>query len=384
MIKREIFNISEDLKRINEYIYNNPELPHEEYKACEILVDFLKEHNFIVEENYLNFDTAFKAVYDSKKPGPTISYLAEYDALPDIGHACGHNNIAILSVGAGIVLSKFIDEIGGRVIVLGTPAEETDGVKVDMVKAGTFDDIDIAMLVHPESRFMVSGSSLAVDRLKFSFKGKASHAAASPYNGINALDAMINAFVSINLLREQVRETSRIHGIITEGGKAVNIIPDYTEAKFSIRSERTDYNKKLVERVKNCIKAAALATSCEYEIMEDGNSYAAMNTNERLYEIYENNLKSLDVEYIDNKKDIASSIDMGDVSKVVPAIHPYVGIVEKNRKRVPIHSEYFSRETISDYAYKNIFIALEALVKTGIDIIKDEKLLDEINKEFKG
>ena len=191
IIMEEIHALKEQLCEISDYILSNPELGNQEFKAVEKLTSFLKSKGFSVETNLIGKPTAFKAVYESKKPGPSVAFLCEYDALPEIGHGCGHNMIGTMSCGAAAGLSKVLDETGGRIVVLGTPAEETDGAKVEMAKKGIFEGIDAAMILHPEDKTYESGDSLAMDALQFDFKGKTIHAASSPHEGINALDAVI-------------------------------------------------------------------------------------------------------------------------------------------------------------------------------------------------
>lgn len=381
-IEREIKAIEEDLRNLNEFIYKNPELAFEEYKAAKGHIKLLKKHNFTIEEEFLGFKTAFKATYDSGKKGPTISYLSEYDALPEIGHGCGHNILGTTSTGAGIVLSKFIDEIGGKVVVLGTPAEETNGVKVNMVEAGVFEDIGVAMMVHPNATFLRSGYSLALSQIRIGFKGRSAHASTYPHEGINALDACLLTFNNINALREHIEPSARIHGIIKEGGIAVNVVPEYTEAHFAVRSPDTKYRDELVEKVINCAKAGALATGCEIEILDSPNSYSALITNEKLSEAYSKNLLTAGVKDLGERREGGGSLDMGNVSEVCPSIHPYFGIIPEDKEQYPTHTEEFSHETITEYAYENMKKTIEALVATGIDIIKDEELLKEIKEEF--
>lgn len=294
--------ILEDLKRLNEYIYHNPELGNEEFKSSKAHIEILRKYGFQVEEEYLGIKTAFKAYYESKKQGPTICYLSEYDALPGIGHGCGHNLLGTTNTGAGIVLKHLLDEIGGKVIVLGTPAEETNGAKVIMVEKEAFEGIDVAMLAHPASIYTKSGTSLAMEAIQFTFKGKASHAASDPDKGINALDAVIMTFNSINALREHILSTSRIHGIITEGGKAANIVPDLAIAQFYVRTATKAYLQELTERVKNCARGAALATGTTLEISNYEIGYDDLVTNETLSEIFSQNLRSQGIENPNNLK----------------------------------------------------------------------------------
>ncbi|EOD01611.1 M20 family metallopeptidase [Caldisalinibacter kiritimatiensis] len=382
MKKRVLYLIEEvkdELIELSEYIYNNPELGYEEVKSSRAHIELLRKYGFKVEEKYLGIKTAFKGEFDSLKPGPTIAYLAEYDALPQIGHGCGHNLLGTTSTGAGIVLSKLISELGGKIIVFGTPAEETSGAKVQMVEKGAFNDVDVAMLVHPGDEHYKSGSSLAMEAIQFTFRGKSSHAAAYPEKGINALDAAINTFNNINSLREHIRTDARIHGIIVEGGKAANIVPDLAIAQFYVRATTKKYLKILRERVINCAKGASLAAGTQLEITNYEASYDNLVTNQTLSELYSKRLKDMGVEKIYESRESYGSLDMGNVSHVCPSIHPYFKISEKE---IVAHTREFAMETITEFAYENMCKTIGALVLTAIDIIQDKQLLSKIKKEF--
>src|SRR5699024_10735758 len=268
-----VSEMREELQGLSDYIYENPELGLNEYKSSQAHVDLLRKHGFDVEYPYLGFDTAFKATFDSGKEGPTVAYLSEYDALPSIGHGCGHNMLGTVDTGAGIALSKVINQTGGRVIVLGTPAEETTGTKVDMANSGVFDDVDLAMCTHPSDENTMSGTSMAIHPIAIEFFGKPTHAAAAPGEGINALDAILNLFNNINSLRQEMRSSARVHGIITHGGDAANVIPEYTRAEFYVRALDTPYMEVLSEKIINCAKAAALASGCTMKHTDFENIY---------------------------------------------------------------------------------------------------------------
>ena len=372
----EIFS---DLKELNEYIYNNPELGRKEFKACEAHKNILKKYGFKVTDNYIGIETAYLAEYSSEKDGPKIAYLAEYDALPEIGHGCGHNALGTASVGAGILLKDFVDKFGGTVFVYGTPAEETFGAKVDMAEAGCFDNIDAAMLSHPTGKSHErSGTSQAMEALQFTFKGKTAHAAGDPYNGINALDGVIQFFNSVNALRQQTKDSARIHGIISKGGEAANIIPDLAVANFYVREATTKEMVKLSERVKNCAKGAALATGTELEIENYEYTFKHLVTNETLSDIYVKNLNLQGIENVPMSEPSGSS-DCGDVSHHCPTIHSYFPI---SKCELTGHSIDFAKASISEEAYKGMKEAVLALTMTGKDILSDEELLKKIKDEF--
>jgi len=377
---KDVFNhVKEDLFHISQQLYDNPELGDEEYESMKLLTDYLSSHNFTVETGIVDRPTAFKAKYTSKKDGPTVAFLAEYDALPNIGHGCGHNLIATMSVGAGIVLSKFIDSIGGRVIVFGTPAEETNGAKVPMSEQGIFTDVDVAMMVHPAGVSMESGSSLAMDAIQFAFHGKASHAAGAPEEGINALDGVIQLFNGINALREHLPTDVRMHGIISEGGQAANIVPEKAVAQFYFRAEKRDALNEVVKKVKNIAHGAALTTGTTVNISNFELSYDNMVTNETLSKAFTKNLQAVSEHPVYPAKKPSGSLDMGNVSHIVPAIHPYVGLNEPN---LIAHTKEFADQTITADGREAIKSAVLALAKTGYDVICDQQLLKDIQKEF--
>lgn len=379
-VKNIANSIKDELVELSEYILNNPELGYEEFKACSAHVELLKRHGFEVEEKYMGIATAFRAVYDSGIEGPVVGFMSEYDALPEIGHGCGHNLLGATNTGAGIVLSQLIKESRGKVVVFGTPAEETSGAKVEMAEKGAFNDIDVVIEVHPGSFHNKSGTSLALEAVQFKFKGKAAHAASYPEKGINALDAAINTFAGINALRQHVLPSSRIHGIIVEGGKAANIVPELAIAQFYVRAATKTYLKELVEKVKNCARGAALAAGAELEISNYEASYDNLITNQTLSEIYCKRLADAGVTYMDEPRKTFGSLDVGNVSQVVPAIHPFFGICSQE---IPAHTREFAEATRTELAYDSMIKTLSAIVATSIDVITDDVLLTRIKDEFK-
>jgi len=380
LIVKEIEALKDALISTSDYICSNPEMGNQEFKAMEKLTSLLAAHGFSIEKNIVNKPTAFRAVYDSAKTGPSVAYLCEYDALPEIGHGCGHNMIGTMSTGAAIALSKILNQIGGRVVVLGTPAEETDGAKVDMAEQGIFDDIDVAMILHPDDKNHESGLSLAMDAIQFDFRGKTSHAASAPHEGINALDAVILTFTGINALRQHITPDARIHGIIKEGGQAANIVPDRAIAQFYVRAGKKKYLKELVEKVKNIAKGAALMTGAALDISNYEISYDDMNTNKTLSESFTANLKYLGVADIHPARSSYGSIDMGNVSNKVPAIHPYISISDAP---LVAHTVEFRDATKSEKAHWALIKGASSLALTGYDILTDKKLLNKVKEEFK-
>lgn len=369
-MKARIYNegqlIKERLAEISDYIYNNPELGNEEYKAVEALTKFLKEHNFKIESPIADMATAFKATFDSGKPGMTIGYLCEYDALPKIGHGCGHNMIGAMSAGAGVVLSKVLHEIGGKVIVYGTPAEETNGGKVILAEAGVFDELDAAMIVHPDGETRASGSSSALYPIRFIYKGKTAHAASCPEKGINALNSVIQLFNGIDALRQHVTPDVKMHGIITKGGVAANIVPDEAVADFYFRASTKERVTEVVEKVKKIAEGAALMTGATLEMERYELPYDDLNTNETLSEIFNSNLRELGITDIKEAKATGGSSDIGNVSYVAPTIHPYIGITD-----CPMvgHSVEMANATTTSKAHDRLLIAALAMAYTGHDVI---------------
>ena len=371
-MKELLFNEGQNLKEvlceISEYIYHNPELGNQEFKSSEKLISFLEEHNFIVEREFLGLKTAFRAVYDSNKPGLTVGYLCEYDALPEIGHGCGHNMIGTMSAGAGVILSKILDQVGGRVIVYGTPAEETDGAKVIFAEQGVFEELDAAMMLHPSDKTCASGTSTAIYPLQFRYKGKTAHAASCPQDGINALNSVIQLFNGIDALRQHVTSDVRMHGIITNGGVAANIVQDEAVAQFYFRAARKETVMELVEKVKNIAQGAALMTGATLEMERFELPYDDLRTHENLSEAFNENLRILGIEDIEENEDFGSS-DIGNVSHIVPTIHPNIGI---SNCRVIGHSREMAGATISELGHERLLIGTLALAYTGYDVLTNK------------
>lgn len=379
LLIKELDHIKEELWNMSDHLYENPELGDEEYESMKLLVNYLRSHHFEVETGIVDRPTAFRAEFKSEKSGPTIAYLAEYDALPGVGHGCGHNIIGTMSVGAGVMLSKLVNEIGGRIVVLGTPAEETNGAKVPMSAEGVFEDIDVAMILHPGNVSSESGDSLAMDAIQYEYTGKSSHAAASPEKGINALDSVIQLFNGINALREHVTSDVRIHGIISEGGQAANVVPDKAIAQFYIRAGERSTLNDVVDKVEKIAQGAALMTGASLEISNYELSYDNMITNNVLSKAFTKNLQAISDHPIQPAKLDYGSIDMGNVSQVVPAIHPYISL---NDESLVAHTKEFADQTITRDGHQTIADGALALAQTGYDILTDAELLSDIQKEF--
>lgn len=359
------------LCEISDYIYQNPELGNEEYKAVEVLTQFLQEHNFEIEKELLGIETSFRAIYDSKKEGPTIGYLCEYDALPSIGHGCGHNMVGAMSAGAGVVLSKVIGEVGGRIIVYGTPAEETNGAKVIFAKEGVFDELDVAMMVHPAEVTSKSGTTMALYPLQFTYKGKTSHAASCPQDGINALNSVIQLFNGIDALRQHVTPDVRMHGIITNGGVAANIVPDEATAQFYFRAAKKETLDDLLVKVKKIAEGAALMTGATLEMTRYELPNDNLVTNENLSQAFTKNLRALGITDIHEAGESGSS-DIGNVSHKTPTIHPYIGITNSS---LISHSIEMADAITTHMGHERLLIGALALAYTGYDVLTNKVIL---------
>lgn len=378
-ILMKIGSSMEELVHIARTLYETPELSGEEYKSAELVSDALHKHGFKIEKGIYSLPTAFLAEYKSKKEGITVAFFCEYDALPGIGHGCGHNLISAISLGAAVGLKTVIDETGGRILVFGTPAEETSGAKVQLADCGAFKGIDIAMMVHPNPVTEASGGSLALDALRFRFRGKAAHAAQAPEKGINALDAVILMYNGINALRQHLPSDAKIHGIISRGGEAPNIVPELAEAKFYIRSADRKYLRIVKEKVINCANGAALMTGASLEVSNFENSFDNMKTNKALSEVFNANLMALGEKEIDPPGPGIGSIDMGNVSQVVPSIHPWVGIGDAG---LVLHTKEFAESTITEKGRNLLLKGACALAATALDVILSKELQEEIYNEF--
>ncbi|MFW6115542.1 MAG: M20 family metallopeptidase [Chloroflexota bacterium] len=382
-IKAIVFQAIDDLRpsliELAERIHRHPEVKFEERQASKWLSRAAEQAGFQVERPFGGLETAFRASYAGSGDGPTVAFLAEYDALPKLGHACGHNLIGPASLGAALGLRTVMDDLPGSIHLIGTPGEEGGGGKVILAQAGVFDDVDAAMMFHPSGRTILWKHALARRKLSIEFFGKAAHAAASPERGISALDATLQTFQSINALREHVIDSSRIHGIITHGGDAPNIVPDYSASLFYVRARDDDYCDELLEKVKNCARGAATATGARVE-MEMQGAYHSLRTNAPLAQAFKSNLESLGwtFEQVDPAEGIGST-DVGDVSHVAPAIHPYLSIGPED---LVGHSTEFAAAAASPRGHATMIAAAKALAATAVDILLQPDLFAAIREDF--
>ena len=360
-------------------IGEHPEIGYKEYFACEALSRFLQKHGFNVSRGIAGVETSFIARFSGARPGPKIAFLAEYDALPDVGHGCGHNLIGASSAGAAVILSKSL-ELAGEVLVIGAPAEETSGAKVTLVEKGIFADIDVAMMVHPGSQYVPIITSLALDALEFTFHGRAAHAVAASHFGINALDALINFFVGINALKKQIPQDMKVNGIITEGGTAPNIVPERAVARFYLRARKRKDLDDLREQVIRCAEGAASMVSAHMTWQKFEFSYDEMHTNLSLAECFTRNLLEMGVSQVAPPQTAMGSVDMGNVSRVVPSIHPYLTL--GTGTEIP-HTRDFAQASLSSDGESLVLLAMQILALTGWDVLTDKKLLRQIKREFR-
>jgi amidohydrolase len=377
--KDQAQHLRKEVWEVARQIGENPELGYKEYFASEVLSNFLKKHKFEVKTGIAGVDTAFVARFTSALPGPKIAFLAEYDALPGVGHGCGHNLIGAASAGAAVVLSKSL-ELPGEIIVVGSPAEETSGAKVTLVEEGIFKGVDAAIMFHPGSQNVPVISSLALDALEFTFHGRAAHAVAASQFGINALDAVINFFVGINALKKQIPHDMKINGVITEGGAVPNIIPDRAVARFYLRARKRKELDELREQVIRCAEGAAAMVSARMTWQKFEFSYDEMRTNITLADCFTKNLRELDIHHIAPPQTAMGSVDMGNVSRAVPAIHPYLTL--GSGTEIP-HTKEFAKAALSSEGEKLVMLAMQILAFTGSDVLRDKKLLQQIKKEFR-
>jgi amidohydrolase len=365
-IKTRIAAAMPELIKISEFLYLNPEEGFREYKAQALLSESLRNHGFKVDCGIYDIATAFSGTYESNKPGGKIAFLCEYDSLPGIGHGCGHNLISAMGLGAAIGLKAVLDEIGGAIVVLGTPGEETSGAKVAMVKKGAFTGITAALIAHPNPVTEESGGSLALHALEFEFTGKAAHAAQSPEKGINALEAVILLFNGVNALRQHVSKEVRIHGIIAEGGITPNIVPDRAVARFYVRAPGRSLRDEVTEKVIACGQGGALSTGTKLKVSYYEESYDHLRTNTVLSQLFNNNLRDLGEQEIHPGRDGSGSLDMGDVSNVVPAIHPWIGLGDET---LVLHTKEFASATMTQQGQQAIYRGACAMAMTGYDVL---------------
>ena len=382
--KADIFNEidarASTLIDVSHRIWEHPELCFEEHRAHDLLCDALAAEGISVERGACDLPTAFVA--EAGTSGPTVGIVCEYDALPGIGHACGHNIIAAAGLGAGLALATAAEKLGGRVRILGTPAEEGGGGKVFMIEKGAFDDLDAAMMVHPANRELLYMSSLAVSTIRAAYKGKASHASAAPEAGRNALDAAVLGYMGVAALRQHIADNERVHGIFTDGGDKPNVVPARAETLWFVRSPDSEGLKALEERVACCLQAGAHSAGCEADISSaDMPPYDAIRGNSALGALYSANASRFGRHPADPQQQarVSGSTDMGNVSQVVPSIHPMIKVSPDG---VPIHTPEFAQHASSSAGDAAVLDGAKMLAATVLDLWLDEENMAAVKDAF--
>ena len=377
-LSSEYSKIEKNINSINEYIYKNPELGYEEFKSSKKIIDFLKKNVGINNFQYFkDIPTAFVGQLKVKKTRKeNIAICIEYDALPGIGHACGHNIISSIGLGAMYLLSKNKNKLNTDINIVGCPAEEIipltfknggGGGKIKLIEKGVFKNTKAALMIHPATRNEVDPLMIAVKQIDVEFYGKAAHASGSPYIGKNALDAQILAYNSISVLRQQLKTTEKIHGIITDGGDSANIIPDFTRSSWMIRAQKTQELKQLETKIIKCFKSAGLATGCEVNVIEGNGIYENLVTDKKLASIFTKYSKDLSIDMKTNEAFDQSkngSTDFGNISKLIPSLHAFLAIVPDDGSIVN-HQPEFADATLTaaaKEAIKNGSILLAATI----------------------
>lgn len=382
----------QELRHICLDIHAHPELNYQEHHAAQLLSDTLERHGFAVERGIGGVETAFSAVLQGRSgDGPTIAILAEYDALPDVGHGCGHNLIATTAVGAGLGIQANLEMLPGRVVVLGTPAEEGGGGKIRLLEAGVFNDVDVVLSSHPSSNrtfvptdIPLSESwSLAMVGYRYAYHGKAAHAAAAPEAGVNALNAVIHLFTGIDALRQHLREDVRIHGIISDGGKAPNVVPDFAAANFMLRCRDREYlSEVVVDKVRQVAEGAALITGARLEVSPFYPFYENVLPNGVLAGAIRDNASKVNLridELVLGRRGSGASTDFGNVSQVIPAFEMRYAVSDEP---VASHSTEMCTVSASEAAFAQAITVAKVLALTAGDLLTNRVLLEKAQADF--
>ena len=369
-----------ELLELSHRIHDDPELGMQEHHAVQWQSEVLRHHGFEVQTPYGDLDTAYRATFHGKSTGPHVAFLAEYDALRGVGHGCGHNVIAASSVGAGIALASVMDQVGGDVVVIGTPAEETIGGKIILADRGAFDDIDYALMMHPATTNLVKRGGRAAVTINITYDGRGAHSA-GPEDGINALASLIAAFNGIDAVRQAWALTERptINGIITAGGSASNIICDHAVAEFTARADSRRFLKKMIEDVHRAADAGALITGAKLTFTTNL-IYAERHPNHVMGDAFKTNMESLGEKMNEPDPTAATgSSDIGNVSLLVPSIHEYLWIAPEGTLE---HTDMFCTAAASPRADDVVLLAAKGLAMTGYDLLTDTDLRQRVQTEF--
>jgi amidohydrolase len=376
----EVDRRADMLLETSHQIHEHPELGFDEHFAHGLLTSILADEGLPVQKGAYGLPTAFEAKAGST--GPTIAVLCEYDALPEIGHACGHNIIATAGLGAGLAVAALAEASGGRVVILGTPAEEGGGGKVLMAEQGAFEGVDAAMMVHPAGLDLLSMNAIAIQQCEVTYRGKAAHAAAAPQRGRNALDAAVLGYVNVAALRQHIRPDERIHGIFTEAGAAANIVPEQAAAKWYVRSPNLRRLETLKARVLACLEAGAMAAGCEMSYQWLDPAYANLVDLDPFCGLYAGNAARLGRTVLDHRtgdRNVVGSTDMGNISHLVPSIHPMIQVSPPN---VAIHTQDFVRFARGPEGDRAVLDGAKAMAMTVADLWTRPDALADVRAAF--
>jgi len=377
-VMKRVDELAEVLVEASHAIHSHPELGYEEHFAHDLLTGLISEAGLDVSGGAYGLDTAFEATAGTT--GPVLAVLCEYDALPGIGHACGHNIIAAAGAGAGLAAAVVAEELGGRVRILGTPAEEGGGGKVRMIEEGAFEGVDAAVMVHPADADLAMMSSLAVQQVQVSYTGLASHAAAAPEEGLNALDAAVLGYVNVAALRQHIGPDERLHGIFTDGGRKANIVPETASALWYARSPSLAGLERLKVRLLRALEAGADAAGCGFEHRWVEPIYEEIVDSVPLLECYVANAATLGRDVaLPGEQRVVASTDLGNVSKVVPAIHPMIKVAPTG---TPIHTAEFAEYAASPDGDRAVLDAAKAMALTIVDCWSNPRILAETRAGF--
>jgi amidohydrolase len=376
----EVDRLADRLVDTSRQIHAHPELNYQEVFAHDLLTQVLDDTGRKATRHAYGVDTAFEARAGSE--GPEIAVLCEYDALPGVGHACGHNVIAAAGLGAGLAAAALADEAGGRVRIMGTPAEEGGGGKIRMARKGAFEGLTAAMMVHPADADLVRMDCIAIEQMRVQYHGRAAHAAAAPHEGRNALDAAVLGYMNVAALRQHILPTERIHGVFTRAGDVANIVPAETEMLWMVRSPTIASLQPLKQRVRTALEASAVATGCGCTAAWEGDPYADMIDNGPIVAAYVANADRIGRTVVDPRavgKAVVGSTDMGNISYLVPSIHPMIQVAEAG---VPIHTLEFAAFAGGESGDRAVIDGAKAMAMTVVDLWCSAALRDQADREF--
>ena len=378
----EVDRLADQLLHASHEIHAHPELNFEEHFAHDLLVDQLRTSGLETTEHAYGIDTAFEASVGEE--GFNVAVLCEYDALPGIGHACGHNVIATAGLGAGLAAAVVAAQAGGTLRIMGTPAEEGGGGKIEMARRGAFEQVGAAMMVHPADADLISMDTIALQELHVQYHGKAAHAAAAPWEGRNALDAAVLGYINVAALRQHIRPTERIHGVFTKGGDKANIVPAETSMEWIVRSATIESLQPLKQRVLTCLESAATACACTVDHAWHGHTYADMIDNGPMVAAYVNNAARIGRTVVDPAsvgRRVVGSTDMGNISYLVPSIHPMIKVAGDG---VAIHTVEFAEWARSADGDKAVLDGAKSMAMTIVDLWTSAELRDATSTAFDG